>query len=146
MSEIVDAHVPQVEEEQTADAATHSFKLEADVQWGVAELNTAFGVQSAQHQKMDAMRFDEQKIFATTKEDLRQVTARRSCGVATTSGCDSEGINKQSPDIAGGVNVGRVDVDVGAGDQDITFGHSSGETENVTPLTHSMSTRLEGID
>ena len=24
---------------------------------------------------MDAMRFDEQKIFATTKEDLRQVTA-----------------------------------------------------------------------
>ena len=29
--------------------------------------------QSAQHQKMDAKRFDEQKIFATTKEDLRQV-------------------------------------------------------------------------
>ena len=24
---------------------------------------------------MDAMRFDEQKIFATTNEDLRQVTA-----------------------------------------------------------------------
>ena len=24
---------------------------------------------------MDAMRFDEQKIFATTKEDLRKVTA-----------------------------------------------------------------------
>ena len=24
---------------------------------------------------MDAMRFDEQKIFTTTKEDLRQVTA-----------------------------------------------------------------------
>ena len=28
MSEIVDAHVPQAEEEQTADAATHSSKLE----------------------------------------------------------------------------------------------------------------------
>ena len=41
----------------------------------VAELNTNLGAQSAQLQKMDAMRFDEQKIFATTKEDLRQVTA-----------------------------------------------------------------------
>ena len=64
------------------------------------------------------MRFDEQKIFATTKEDLRL-----SCGDATTGACDSEGtensgrINKQSPDIAGGVNVSRVDVDGGAGNQ-----------------------------
>ena len=29
VSEIVDAHIPQVEEEQIADAATHSSKLEA---------------------------------------------------------------------------------------------------------------------
>ena len=41
----------------------------------VAELNMDLGGQSAQQQKMDVMRFDEQKIFATTKEDLRQVTA-----------------------------------------------------------------------
>ena len=41
----------------------------------VAELNKNLGAQSAQQQKMDAMRFDEQKIFATTKDDLRQVTA-----------------------------------------------------------------------
>ena len=53
-------------------------------------------------------------------------------------------INKQSPDIECGVNVGNNDLDVGAGDQDITFGYSSGETEDVIPLTHSMSTRLEG--
>ena len=49
-------------------------------------------------------------------------------------------INKQSPDIAGGVNVGNGDLDVGAGDQDITLGYSSDETEDVI---HSMSTRLE---
>ena len=30
-------------------------------------------------------------------------------------------INKQSLDIAGGVNVGNDDLDVGAGDQDTTF-------------------------
>ena len=39
----------------------------------VAELNMDLGAQSAQQQKMDAMRFDEQKICATT--NLRQVTA-----------------------------------------------------------------------
>ena len=52
-------------------------------------------------------------------------------------------INKQSPDIAGGVNVGNDDLDVGAGDQDITFGYSSDEAEDVMPLRHSMSARLE---
>ena len=52
-------------------------------------------------------------------------------------------INKQSPYIAGGVDVGNDDLDVGAGDQDTTFGYSSDETEDFMPLTHSMSTRLE---
>merc|ERR1712203_1233722 len=35
-------------------------------------------------------------------------------------------INKQSPDIAGGVHVGKDDLDVGAGDQGIMFGYASG--------------------
>jgi len=51
-------------------------------------------------------------------------------------------INKQSPDIAGGVHVGKEDMDVGAGDQGIMFGYASDETENYMPLTHSMATRL----
>merc|ERR1711981_200964 len=51
-------------------------------------------------------------------------------------------INKQSPDIAGGVHVGKEDLDVGAGDQGIMFGYASDETENCMPLTHSMATRL----
>ena len=56
---------------------------------------------------MDAMRFDEYNIFATTKEDLRQVIADVPRGDATTGACESEGtensgrISKQSPDIAG---------------------------------------------
>merc|ERR1711985_160453 len=52
------------------------------------------------------------------------------------------GINKQSPDIAGGVHVGKDDMDVGAGDQGIMFGYASDETEDCMPLTHSMATRL----
>jgi S-adenosylmethionine synthetase len=51
-------------------------------------------------------------------------------------------INKQSPDIAGGVHVGKDDMDVGAGDQGIMFGYATDETEDFMPLTHSMATRL----
>merc|ERR1712184_38979 len=51
-------------------------------------------------------------------------------------------INKQSPDIAGGVHVGKEDLDVGAGDQGIMFGYASDETLDCLPLTHSMATRL----
>jgi len=51
-------------------------------------------------------------------------------------------INKQSPDIAGGVHVGKEEMDVGAGDQGIMFGYASDETEDCMPLTHSVATRL----
>merc|ERR1712070_1106746 len=51
-------------------------------------------------------------------------------------------INKQSPDIAGGVHVGKEDLDIGAGDQGIMFGYTSDETEVCMPLTILMATRL----
>merc|ERR1712127_342736 len=51
-------------------------------------------------------------------------------------------INKQSPDIAGGVHVGKDEMGVGAGAQGIMFGYASDETEDSMPLTHSMATRL----
>ena len=51
-------------------------------------------------------------------------------------------INKQSPDIAGGMHVGKDEMDVGAGDQGIMFGYASDETEDCMPLTHLVATRL----
>eukprot|EP00414_Alexandrium_minutum_P001351 CAMPEP_0113843254 /NCGR_PEP_ID=MMETSP0328-20130328/13152_1 /TAXON_ID=39455 /ORGANISM="Alexandrium minutum" /LENGTH=465 /DNA_ID=CAMNT_0000812197 /DNA_START=91 /DNA_END=1488 /DNA_ORIENTATION=+ /assembly_acc=CAM_ASM_000350 len=51
-------------------------------------------------------------------------------------------INKQSPDIAGGVHVGKEDLDLGAGDQGIMFGYATDETEDCMPLTHSVATKL----
>lgn len=51
-------------------------------------------------------------------------------------------INKQSPDIAGGVHLGKNDMDVGAGDQGIMFGYATDETQDYMPLSISMATRL----
>merc|ERR1719506_3613289 len=77
--------------------------------------------------------------FSSFVDDLSSVDSK---GLS----CDScevlVRINKQSPDIAGGVHVGKSDLDVGAGDQGIMFGYASDETENCMPLTHMMATKL----
>ena len=51
-------------------------------------------------------------------------------------------INKQSPDIAGGVHAGRDDVNANAGDQGVTFNYANDGIKDCTPPTHSITTRL----
>merc|ERR1711988_1409697 len=81
----------------------------------------------------------EQIGFDSFEDDLSSVDSKglsyKTCEVLVR-------INKQSPDIAGGVHVGKEDLDVGAGDQGIMFGYASDETEDCMPLTHSVATKL----
>merc|ERR1712078_296507 len=93
-------------------------------------------------------KLDYEKIVRTTVQgigynsfvdDLSSVESKGlSCWSQEVKVC----INKQSPDIAGGVHIGKDEMDVGAGDQGIMFGYASDETEDCMPLTHLVATRL----
>merc|ERR1711937_135112 len=73
------------------------------------------------------------------EEDLASVKSK---GLSCHTADVKVAINKQSPDIAGGVHVGKDEMDVGAGDQGIMFGYASDETEVAMPLTTLIATRL----
>merc|ERR1712118_198074 len=93
-------------------------------------------------------KLDYEKIVRTTVQGIGydsfvdDLSSVESKGLSSWSQEVQVCINKQSPDIAGGVHVGKDEMDVGAGDQGIMFGYASDETEDCMPLTHLVATRL----
>ncbi len=86
--------------------------------------------------QIDPQEIARQAIADAGYKDCELGFDYRSCGVITS-------INKQSPDIARGVDENEaLEHELGAGDQGLMFGYASDETSELMPLPIMMAHRI----